>query len=182
MKRDNRQQPPRFKIAIRESILEFLEAESLASPRTGTGGVVAGRGSLADGEIVLTNASGSGPKARRTRYSYARDKEYCQAFLDRVAVESARKVDYLGEWHKHHESEPRPSGLDIKTAADIAAGPDYHVSLCLLLIIGASNSRDSLRVFVVHPNGVILKAAWNVYAEAGEEGGGADDRKVQGRG
>lgn len=178
MKRDNQQQPPRFKIAIRESVLEFLEAESLASPRTETGGVVAGRGSLAEGEIVLTNASGPGPKARRARYSFARDKEYCQAFLDRVAVESVGEVDYLGEWHKHHESEPRPSSLDIDTAADIAAGPGYHVSLCLLLIIGASNSRDSLRVFVVRPNGMVLKATWSVYAEAGEEVEGADDRKV----
>jgi integrative and conjugative element protein (TIGR02256 family) len=182
VKRDNRQPQPRFKIAIEESVLEFLEAESLASPRTETGGVVAGRGSLDDGAVVLTHASGPGPRARRTRYSFARDKEYCQTFLDRVAVESGGEVDYLGEWHKHHEAEPRPSGQDIRTAADIAADLGYHVRLCLLLIMGASNSRSSLRVFVVYPNGMVLKAGWVVYAGSREEGEGADDRKVPGRG
>lgn len=182
MKHNNRLPPSGFKIAIQESVLEFLEAESLASPRMETGGVLAGRGSLAEGEIVITHASGPGPSAKRTPCSFARDKEYCQSFLDRLAVESRGEVDYLGEWHKHHETEPRPSGQDITTAADIAADPGYHVSLCLLLIMGASNRRGSIRVFVVYPNRMVLKAGWSVYEGAEEEGAGADDRKVSGRG
>lgn len=166
MKHDKRSPPSRFRVVIEEAVLEFIEAESRKSPRTETGGVVAGRGSLNEGEVDLTHASGPGPKARRTRYSFVRDKEYCQAFLDRVAVESQGEVDYLGEWHKHHEVEPRPSGTDVRTAADIARSPDYHVSLCLLLIIGKTDCRESLRVFVVHPSGALVKAQWSVSTSA----------------
>lgn len=173
MKHGKRSPPSSFRVTIEEAVLEFIEAESRKSPRTETGGVVAGRGSLTEGRVVLTHVSGPGPRAKRTRYSFARDKEYCQAFLNRVAVESQGEVDYLGEWHKHHEAEPRPSGTDVRTAADIARSPDYHVGLCLLLIMGESDRRDSLRVFVVHPSGAFVKTRWSASTSAVNEGEGS---------
>lgn len=173
MKHYKRLLPLRFSIIIEECVLEFIEAESRKSPKTETGGVVAGRGSLTEGWVVLTHASGPGPKAKRTRSSFARDKDYCQAFLNRAAAESQGEIDYLGEWHKHHEAEPWPSGTDVRTTADIARSPTYHVSLCLLLIMGKSDCRESLRVFVVHPDGAFDKAQWSTSTPAVNEGEGS---------
>jgi integrative and conjugative element protein (TIGR02256 family) len=150
------------RLLIHLSVLEFIEAEATKATKTETGGVLAGHGDIIEGEIHLTHASEAGPKARKTLFSFARDTSYCQQFLDRLAVESVGRIDYLGEWHKHHEAEPRPSPRDIKTSTNIALNPDYHVSHCLLLIIGKSNHRSSLRAFVVCPSGATSSIGWNI--------------------
>jgi integrative and conjugative element protein (TIGR02256 family) len=150
------------RLLIHTSVLDFIEAEAAKATRTETGGVLAGRGELMNGEVHLTHASEPGPRARKTMYSFARDTVFCQQFLDELALESKGQIDYLGEWHKHHEAEPRPSWTDIRTSKDIASKPDYHVELCLLLIIGRSNHRNSLRAFVVDRVGVAEKIGWAV--------------------
>src|ERR1043165_7357184 len=101
------------RVCINREVIAFIERESAASLRTETGGVLAGRGSLEAGEGHASPASGAGPRARRTRYSFARDTPFCQRFLDEVAIQTGGLVDYLGEWHKHHEPVPRPSWRDV---------------------------------------------------------------------
>lgn len=149
-----------FKVFIHRDALMFIESESESSPRTETGGVLAGRGSLEAGEVHVTHASEPGPRARRTRFFFERDNHFCQRYLDEVAACTDGLVDYVGEWHKHHEAVPHPSWRDRRTAADIAGNPDYHVSLCLLMIIGESNSRSSLRVFVVNALDMMSEVRW----------------------
>lgn len=149
-------------VLIHRDVLAFVERESAGSPRTETGGVLAGRGSLEGGEVHVTHASGPGPRARRTRYSFARDTPFCQRFLDDVAIRTGGSVDYVGEWHKHHEPVPRPSWRDLQTAAEVAHNPDYHVRLCLLLIIGESDRRSSLRAFIVNEAGEVEEVLWDV--------------------
>jgi integrative and conjugative element protein (TIGR02256 family) len=151
-----------YKLLIHPEVLEFIEAEAAKATRSETGGVLAGRGGLSMGGAHITDASGPGPKARRTMYSFSRDTTYCQRFLDRLAVESRGEVDYLGEWHKHHETEPRPSSRDITTSRNIAASPDYHVEVCVLLIIGRFNSRNSLRAFAVDRMGQVERMSWGL--------------------
>jgi integrative and conjugative element protein (TIGR02256 family) len=150
------------RVCIHREAIAFVERESVGSPRTETGGVLAGRGSLEAGEVHVTHASEPGPGARRMRYSFARDTLFCQRFLDEVAIQTEGLVDYVGEWHKHHEVVPRPSWRDVRTAAEIADNPDYHVRLCLLLIIGESNRRSALRAFVVDEFGEVAEVAWEV--------------------
>lgn len=151
-----------YRLLVHPAVLDLIEAEAARATKAETGGVLAGRGALTTGEAHVTHASGPGPRARRTMFSFSRDTAYCQQFLDGLAVESKGEIDYLGEWHKHHESEPRPSSRDIKTSRDIAAAPDYHVEVCLLLIIGRSNRRGSLRAFAVHATGLVEKMGWSL--------------------
>jgi integrative and conjugative element protein (TIGR02256 family) len=150
------------RLLIHRSVLEFIETESAKAIRTETGGVLAGFGDLTAGQVHVTHASRPGPRSRKTMFSFARDTEYCQEFLDSVARQSGGAIDYLGEWHKHHEHVPRPSGQDVATSAKIALSSDYHVSECLLLIIGESKSRTSLRAFVVDSSGASRRTKWEL--------------------
>jgi len=152
------------RLFIHRSVLEFIETESAKALQTETGGVLAGFGDANAGEIHVTHASRPGPRARKTMFSFARDTEYCQEFLDSVARQSGGAIDYLGEWHKHHEHVPRPSGTDVKTSKKIALSFDYHVSKCLLLIVGESNSRTSLRAFIVDSSGASKRKIWELCA------------------
>ena len=148
------------RVEIHPHVLEFLEVESAKSRAYETGGVIAGEGDIAAGPVFISKASGPGPRAMRSRFSFGRDTQYCQQLLDCWAANSNGKVDYLGEWHKHHESMPRPSTTDVLTCRRIAADPSYHVPHCLLLIIGKSNHRNSLRAFVILPSGKVEVVQW----------------------
>jgi integrative and conjugative element protein (TIGR02256 family) len=149
-------------LLIASEVLEFIEKEAAKAARTETGGILAGSGSLKNLDAEVARASGPGPKARRTLFFFARDTKYCQALLNEWAANSEGEVDYLGEWHKHHEIVPRPSSRDIMTCSEIAADVNYHVDRCLLLIIGKSNDRTSLRAFVVYETGKIAEVIWEV--------------------
>jgi integrative and conjugative element protein (TIGR02256 family) len=155
------------RLMIYSSVLDFIEKESARASRTETGGVLAGHGDLMKGEAQVTHASKPGPKARRTMFSFSRDTKYCQKFLDEIAANSDGRIDYVGEWHKHHEESPTPSSRDIITSTNIAKSSDYHVNQCLLLIIGRSNCRSSLRAFAVDRNGVVAEVLWAVCTDDG---------------
>lgn len=149
-----------LKISISASALELIEKESAHAKYTETGGVIAGDGSVESGKIHISHASLPGPRAKATRYSFQHDREFCQKFLDDLAAESNGKIDYLGEWHKHFEVNPYPSGRDARTLFSIAENRDYHVDQPLLLIIGISNQRNSLRIFVTENAGRLVLADW----------------------
>jgi len=150
----------RVKLRISSEVLNFIEVQSAKSTRVETGGIIAGNGSLESGGVLITHASDPGPKAVRRYGFFLRDVAYCQSVLDRWVAESGGAVDYIGEWHKHFETEPRPSHQDIETMQNIAASTDYHVSRAVLLIIGRSNSRRSLRTFVANTQGGMEQVEW----------------------
>jgi integrative and conjugative element protein (TIGR02256 family) len=150
----------KHRLIIYSAVLEFIEAEARRAVRTETGGVLVGRGDFALGEMIITGASGPGPLARKTKYSFARDTQYCQRYLDKSAKDSSGLVDYVGEWHKHHEIDPRPSWQDITTIRKIASSSYYHVTVPVLLIIGQSNLRESLRAFAVREVGGLMIIEW----------------------
>ncbi len=148
-------------LLITSEILEYIESEAVKAPEVETGGIIAGRGDVSTGDVCITHASDAGPLARRSRYRFARDTEHCQKLLDRWVVESGGTIDYLGEWHKHHESDPTPSPQDILTCRRIAASSNYHVTTVVLLIIGASDSRNSLHAYSVDCCGRTNRLQWS---------------------
>lgn len=137
-----------FKLKICPRALRLMEQESTRHCHVETGGVVAGTGCASSREVIITHASEPGPQAYQARYAFKRDNLFCQKFLDNLARTSNGEIDYIGEWHKHFESNPRPSSRDIQTLTKIATDHNYHISRPLLLIIGLDNTKNSLRIFI----------------------------------
>lgn len=149
-----------LRLQIKEEVLAFIEATAADSPAVETGGILAGLGSLAVGEVVITKASPPGPQALTRHHYFSRDTIYCQGVLDQWVFESQGRVDYIGEWHKHFEVIPHPSFLDIATLRNIAVSSSYHVQQAILLIIGESNCRSSLKSFVIDAKGNCYTIDW----------------------
>lgn len=161
VKTHNKDQQKRTGILLIEpEVLSFIEEEATRTKGTETGGVIAGRGSFESKLVIVSKASDAGPNAVKRRYFFSRDTGYCQKLLDTWASESDGKVDYLGEWHKHLEIEPRASSTDIQTMRRIAASSQYHINIALLLIIGESNHRDSLKAFLINKDGMLYPIRW----------------------
>ncbi len=92
--------------------------------RRETGGVLVG--ALADGVLLVTSASGPGPRAKLKMCSVLIDGIHAQQFCDAAFRVSQGRTDYLGDWHCHLSVSIKPSAMDLeamKTMADFEGSP-----------------------------------------------------------
>lgn len=150
------------KILISLEVIEFIEKESALANKTETGGVIGGTGKVEGKNVFITKASTGGPNAIKRHSFFSRDTKYAQEVVNEWARASNGEVDYLGEWHKHLERDPKPSFTDIQTMKNIAQNSNYHISQPILIIIGESNNRKSLKLYIVNANGSLKLTTWKL--------------------
>lgn len=131
----------------RESLQRMMD---LVKEKSGieTGGVLAGM-SDKEGNIIITHASGPGPKALHTKMTFEKDIEFCQNFLDNLFESSGGTALYVGEWHSHPEDDNMPSGIDIKSLSEIALQKEY-LTVNPAMIIFSTEGTPSCSI---HPAG-----------------------------
>ena len=112
--------------------MTVIAAESKNARGVETGGPLVGY-ALPDAILVVTNATGPGPRAKRERYGVLIDGRHAQDFCDRIHLESQGRIDYVGDWHKHPGISLRPSEQDalaMKAMAEFEFSPTkYPISL-----------------------------------------------------
>jgi integrative and conjugative element protein (TIGR02256 family) len=108
----------------------ILELSRLEYPRE-TGGALAGFKS-ANG-VVITHATGPGPRAERGRATFRRDGDSTQGSMDQILGETGGVSDYVGEWHSH-PSPVGPSTMDRSAMSRISGNPAYRTPEPILLI------------------------------------------------
>jgi len=100
------------RILIQQDVLEFIRKEVRKSPRTETGGALAGFLSH-DNSVIITHACGPGPRAELKRYSVLIDGKHADAFCTRLYKSSGGQLDYVGDWHRHPGWSLRTSFQDL---------------------------------------------------------------------
>lgn len=144
-------------ITINLSAYETMILESSRFFFKETGGILLG--SQERGILVITHASGPGPKAKHGYKNFRRDPEYCQEFLNQLYYESSGKISYVGEWHKHYW-QPQPSLVDNKSMFEISKTSECRLSDPLLLII--NKQYHSLMPYLyIYKNDTIFKVSFN---------------------
>jgi integrative and conjugative element protein (TIGR02256 family) len=123
-------------VTISKAALE--EMRDMVKDKKGieTGGVLAG---VIDssGNIKITHASGPGPKAVHSRIKFEKDIEFCQNFLDKLFLDTNKKMVYVGEWHSHPSSDNRPSSIDIKSLSEIGFQKEYLTANPAMIIFSS---------------------------------------------
>ena len=99
-------------LLIEDSVLlqvgSFRQSELQA---TEAGGILLGYRRGPHLHVMIATAPGPGDK--RSRYHFSRD-DRSHALIARTEWErSGETMDYIGEWHTHPESNPKPSSLDF---------------------------------------------------------------------
>lgn len=146
------------RVYVLDSAIRTLAEESEAKPGIETGGVLVGFADTDLNAVVVTAASGPGPNAHHGRNTFDRDRAYCQEFLDRHAAATDGIVDFVGEWHKHREPDPWPSSTDVRTYRTLAADPNCHLALPVVLITGVRTvSRMPVKEAYVHVNAFVFR-------------------------
>jgi integrative and conjugative element protein (TIGR02256 family) len=118
--------------AVMSSILSYAQR---SSGSTEAGGILLGhrRGK----HLHVVRATEPSRADRRTRYQFQREIEPHQTIATRAWQESNQTIDYLGEWHSHPESNPRPSGTDLSEWKKILNRTGDRI---VFLIIGNSSA------------------------------------------
>jgi integrative and conjugative element protein (TIGR02256 family) len=106
-------------VFILRSVLETIRAEVRRVGRVETGGVVVGYESHAN-TLVLTHASGPGPRSELSRTDVLIDGKYAQAFCNRHFDGSGGRLDYVGDWHRHVGWSLEASEQDLEAMLVIA--------------------------------------------------------------
>ena len=94
---------------------------------TETGGALVGH--LDGHHLVVTNASGPGPRAELRLRSVEIDGEHAERFCATARSKTNGLDDYVGDWHCHVGYSLRPSRLDyeaMKIMAEFAFSPTSH--------------------------------------------------------
>ena len=118
------------------------------NPEIETGGVLAGYLNESS-DILITDASGPGPKANCSEEKFEKDVEYCQKFLDDLFVNTNRQITYVGEWHSHPNERNQPSGTDLKSLTEIAYQKEYLTDMPVMIIF----SNAGIPSCTIHPAG-----------------------------
>lgn len=138
----------KLKVEIPNSVLEFMQELVKRNPAIETGGVLAGHINE-NGIISISHASEPGPNAVQSATRFEKDVQYCQEFLNKLFIESGRRVVYLGEWHSHPSRNNNPSGLDIKSLSEIAGEKGYLTEEPVMIIL-SNKGKPSC---TIHPAG-----------------------------
>lgn len=113
-----------------------------------SGGILLGQ--IKDDRIYVQNVSPPNKFDRSGRYYFHRDKDAAQIIIDYEFANSGGSVIYLGEWHTHPESVPKPSMQDMKMINGQYNSGTLNVPFVLMFIQGTS------RRFVSSFDGQIL--------------------------
>jgi integrative and conjugative element protein (TIGR02256 family) len=123
-----------------------------------TGGVLLGYWAREYEEVVVTHATGPGPRAVHRMHSFVPDAEYQEAEVARLYEESGRVSTYLGDWHSHPLGTVSLSRRDRRTLRHIAGHREARAPVPIMAVIGGGDPDWFLGVWRFAPIrlGVIL--------------------------
>lgn len=128
------QEPDVTSVSLPKEIRDFIYSEVESSVDAETGGVLIGY--VQGRKAFVTRATGPGPKAIKSATRFERDVEYVQNELERATSELGERGLYIGEWHSHLETAPKPSPTDITSLFGIAESTNYATRCPVMLIAG----------------------------------------------
>lgn len=143
----------RYAVDITPVAMQAMLAACRRSGRKETGGILVGKYTEDNRVAVVVSASSPAPDSRAGRTWLVRGVFGLRTWLDRLW--KSDEGYYLGEWHYHPFSDPRPSWQDVKQMRRIASDAAYQCAEPVLVIIGGD------------PNG-----AWSIHVEVNFRGGG----------
>lgn len=107
---------------------------------------------IAGSSIVIEEATGPRRTDRRTRHSYHPDR---RAEQREILEQHAAGRCFVGDWHSHAESVPRPSERDLESMREMFRRSSHALNGFLLVIIGTTQPPDGLLVAVVTGSEVV---------------------------
>lgn len=128
-----------------EGVINVFKSFRQTGRKQEIGGILMGK--IVGSKIYVQKASIPTPFDKSSRFSFNRHKKSAQLFIDYEFLNSSGTVIYIGEWHTHPESNPTPSGVDLRMIKNQFKENIINEDFLLMVIIGLKSN------FVAHYDG-----------------------------
>ena len=105
------------------------------------GGVLLGRRILHTDDIIIDNVTSPMSVDRRQRTRFFRSTTGHQEHIAQTWLESDGAINYLGEWHTHPETTPRPSCVDKWDWKRLVRAAEYEGDELFFFIVGIKHTK-----------------------------------------
>ena len=125
-------------LIIRKPVLENFNKYEQYSGRKESGGILLGK--VYSSYVSIERISTPSLCDRVGRYFFVRSKIPAQRTINRLWSNSNGSTIYLGEWHTHPETNPRPSPQDRAMISNCLQSTKMEIDFLFLVIIGCSRT------------------------------------------
>ena len=116
-------------------------------------------GSINEGEVVVSVATGPYRGDQRWRSSYRSNAKAAQRAIDWHAKNG---LFYLGEWHTHPEENPKASAADLDAMRRLRNASETRSSALLMLIQGKADGVLGCALYSLGPDGLMR---WTIFQD-----------------
>lgn len=152
------------KVWIADAAIRTILAEATDRAPLETGGMLVGYRGHDRPELVVTAATGPGPRARHRRYTFAPDGHWQQRLLAAIYEQSGRVTSYLGDWHSHPDGRPLPSTRDLKTARKVSRRSSARAPHPITLILDVDDETVVIATYVID-DGTLHAIPWETFVD-----------------
>ena len=121
------------------------QSEEVNGPLMETGGHLFGERNDAAQVIWVTEVSGPPPDSKASSNGFVCGIEGVAEASEDKSYYSAGSIRFVGMWHTHPKTSPKPSDTDCRSMREIVDSPALSCPRSLLLIIGTTPLQESFR-------------------------------------
>ena len=125
----------KYIIIIDDNVINFIFNTRQSNVENEVGGIILGN-ITSDNRIIVRMLRKATDPTKSSKYYCVRDKVIAQKIIDKEFKESKGRIIYLGEWHTHPESIPKPSSQDRIMIKEQFIYNYISTDFLLLIIIG----------------------------------------------
>lgn len=137
-----RELPPVGTVWVPERVLDHMVREAERMYPLESGGVLIGYWVTVEKEVVITDATGPGPRATHEEERFTPDDVHDASEIGWRYESSCHLHSYLGDWHSHPRSPPWLSRRDRRTLQAIAIQQASTSLVPLMAIIGQEQTHQ----------------------------------------
>jgi integrative and conjugative element protein (TIGR02256 family) len=97
-------------------------------------------------KLLIEHATKPGDGDKRSRYSFWPNRKKEQGDIN---SQFEQNLHYIGDWHTHPESMPKPSGDDIRKMQAIYRKSIHSLSCMILVVVGKEKIPEGLWVGII---------------------------------
>lgn len=127
----------KFSVELNDKILNTIHQECIKSRNKETGGILIGKYSE-DSKTIINDITDPPKGSKQGRYIFERAPADLKEILKDIWDLGFR---YVGDWHFHPNSSPKPSTVDDKQMKKFATNKKLNCPEPILLIIGGNQDK-----------------------------------------
>lgn len=132
------------KVYIDKSVIDCMrkEIDKVCKKEIETGGIILGRNSEKEENIIISHIIDGGYNAERKKMSFKKDIKYSKKMENKIFKKYG--FYYIGEWHTHPNNNTQYSLMDMESMISIS---NNNRGYKMIFIISGNNYKNSFKIY-----------------------------------